>query len=207
MNSENGINNSHNKKKESIFKIFSTQTYLLLLKKKMKNYILTVIGKLDSDKVCKQIALSLTPVVDSPNLKFQHSSGVLVFHFASEVSKSDVFAYVMGSLYGITESFILTELTDNMTVSFPEEIKEHLLNLDETGENVQIKMNLNTIKKNLESLENDDEEEDWVALLLEEELENLKKPTLDQLLDKILSNGVESLSKFEKKILESYSKF
>lgn len=172
----------------------------------MNKYILTVIGNLDSDKTCKQIALSLTPVVDSPNLKFQHTSGVLIFHFASEVTKSELFSYVMGSLYGITESFILTELTDNVTVSFPLDIKNHLLDLDKIGDDIQMKLNLNSIKKNLDSLEPDDFEEDWVALLLEEELENLHKPTLDQLLDKIASNGIDSLNKFEKRILESYSK-
>jgi hypothetical protein len=37
---------------------------------------------------------------------------------------------------------------------------------------------------------------------------NVKKPTLDQLLDKINNseNGIESLSQFEKDTLESYSK-
>lgn len=169
----------------------------------MKNYLLTVIGQFESEKVCKEIALSLTPLVDSPNLKFQHTQGVLVFHFASEVNKDEIFAYVMGILCGITESYILTEITDNMTVSFPQEIKEHLLDLQNTGEDVNMKIDINKIKKNLESLE---EEEDWVALLLDETDALIKKPTLDQILDKITSKGFESLSQFEKDTLESYSK-
>ena len=172
----------------------------------MKKYLLTVIGNVNSDKICKDIALSLTPIVDSPNLKFQHSSGVLVFYFASDVSKSEVYAFVMGVLYGITNSFILTEVTDNMTVYFPPDILKHLLDLDNTGKDVQMKLTLTEIKKNLDSLENDEDDEDFVALLLEQEMENLKKPTLDQILDKISLQGIESLNLFEKKTLETYSK-
>lgn len=169
----------------------------------MKNYLLTVIGHFESEKVCKEIALSLTPLVDSPNLKFQHTQGVIVFHFASEINKDEIFAYVMGILYGITESYILTEITDNMTVSFPQEIKEHLLDLQNTSEDVSMKIDINKIKKNLESLE---EEEDWVALLLGETDGLVKKPSLDQILDKITSKGFDSLSQFEKDTLELYSK-
>jgi hypothetical protein len=52
------------------------------------------------------------------------------------------------------------------------------------------------------------EEDDLVALLLEEMRENnvIKKPSLDQILDKVLTNGMESLSPFEKDTLETYSK-
>ena len=55
----------------------------------------------------------------------------------------------------------------------------------------------------------DEEEEyddDFVALLLNEVKKNLKTPTLDQLLDKIKSEGVESLTQYEMGLLESHSK-
>jgi NADPH-dependent 7-cyano-7-deazaguanine reductase QueF-like protein len=55
----------------------------------------------------------------------------------------------------------------------------------------------------------DQEEEyddDFVALLLNEVKKNLKTPTLDQLLDKIKSEGVESLTQYEMGLLESHSK-
>jgi hypothetical protein len=52
----------------------------------------------------------------------------------------------------------------------------------------------------------DEEDDDFVALLLEGLKKNVKKPTLDYILDKIASDGFESLSQFEKDTLESYSK-
>lgn len=171
----------------------------------MKNYLLTVIGDFETEKVCKEIALSITPLVDSPNLKFQHTKGVLVFHFATEVLKEEIFAYIQGILYGTTESFILTELTDNMTVSFPNDIKEHLLDLQNSSEDVNMKIDLNKIKRNLDFMESE-EAEDWVALLLDEKEDYIKRPSLDQILDKIASKGYDSLSQFEKDTLELYSK-
>jgi hypothetical protein len=62
------------------------------------------------------------------------------------------------------------------------------------------------IKNNLDFME--EEEDDIVALLLEGMKDKglFKKPSLDQILDKVLSNGIESLSSFEKDTLETYSK-
>jgi hypothetical protein len=55
---------------------------------------------------------------------------------------------------------------------------------------------------------NFDEEldEEIVALLLEGIKKSRKKPTLDEILEKILLSGVNSLNQYEKEILENYSK-
>ena len=54
----------------------------------------------------------------------------------------------------------------------------------------------------------DDEEEDddFVALLLGEKNNLFPKPSLDQILDKMIDKGFENLTEFEKDILKSYSK-
>lgn len=171
----------------------------------MKKYILTVIGSFESEKVCQDLALSLTPIVDSAHMKFQHTNGVLLFHFASEVSKSEIFDYVGGILFGITEAYLLTELHDNLTLSMPKEIKEHLLDLENATEDAEMNIDMNRIKKNLDFMEEEDDE-DFVALLLGEKNNLFKKPSLDQILDKVLDKGYESLTEFEKDILKSYSK-
>lgn len=172
----------------------------------MKNYILTVIGKFESEETCKELAISLTPIVDSPNLKFQHASGVLVFHFASEVSKEEIFDYVIGILYGVTESFILTEVNDEVTVQMPQEIKQHLMDLENVSENMEMSIDMKIEKNNLRFNDEEDYDDDFVALLLDEVKRKVKKPSLDQLLEKISKNGFESLSAYEKETLEYYSK-
>jgi hypothetical protein len=172
----------------------------------MNNYLLTVIGSFESEELCKDIALSITPIVDSPNLKFQHAKGVLIFHFASEVSQEEIYDYISGILFGITESFILTEMTDKVSVSMPKDIKEHLFDLEGSTGDVELRLDMNRVKNNMDFSE--EEEEDFVALLLEEMKDKkiFKKPSLDQILDKMLNEGSESLTRFEKDILDNYSK-
>jgi hypothetical protein len=172
----------------------------------MNNYLLTVFGEFETKEMCQNVALSITPIVDSPNLKFQHSKGVLLFHFSSEIPKEEIYEYVKGVLYGLSESFILTTMTDDVSVFMPKDIYNHLFDLDSANGELDMKLDMTRIKNNLDFMEQ--EEDDLVALLLEEMRENnvIKKPSLDQILDKVLTNGMESLSPFEKDTLETYSK-
>jgi hypothetical protein len=172
----------------------------------MNKYLLTVFGEFETKEMCQNVALSITPIVDSPNLKFQHSKGVLLFHFSSEIPKEEIYEYVKGVLYGLSESFILTTMTDDVSVFMPKDIYNHLFDLDSANGEIDMKLDMTRIKNNLDFMEQ--EEDDLVALLLEEMRENnvIKKPSLDQILDKVLTNGMESLSSFEKDTLETYSK-
>ena len=172
----------------------------------MKNYLLTVIGKFNSEKMCQDLAISLTPLVDSPHMKFQHNNGVMIFHFATEVDKSEIFDYVSGILFGVTQTFILTEVSDNMTVSLPKEIKNHLFDLENVSDEVDMNIDMTQIRNNAEMFGDEEDEEDIVALLLGEKDDLVKRPTLDQLLDKINSKGYQSLTPFEQDVLEGYSK-
>jgi hypothetical protein len=172
----------------------------------MNKYLLTILGEFKTKEMCQNVALSITPIVDSPNLKFQHANGVLIFHFSSEIPKEEIYEYVKGVLYGLTDSFILTTMTDDVSVSMPDDIYNHLFDLESADGEMDMKLDMNRIKKNLDFMEQ--EEDDLVALLLEEMRENniIKRPSLDQILDKVLTNGMESLSPFEKDTLETYSK-
>jgi len=102
----------------------------------------------------------------------------------------------------------LTENNDNLSLFMPKDVENHLLDLENKSEDVVIDMNFKDIKNRLEEIEEESDDEDFVALLLDKVKKNVKKPTLDQLLDKINNseNGIESLSQFEKDTLESYSK-
>lgn len=172
----------------------------------MVKYLLTVFGDFEDEKICKEIALSITPLVDSPHLKFNHTKGCLIFHFASEVSHQEIYDYLIGSLFDVTSSFILTEFTDNVSVYLPDDVKKHLLDLENNVGDVQIKIDLTKNLMNTDGLEWSDKENEFVALLLDEVKKTIKKPSLDQLLDKINKTGFDSLSPYEKEILDSYSK-
>jgi hypothetical protein len=174
----------------------------------MNNYLLIVLGTFD-DSMTKEIALSVTPIVDSPNLKFQYTNGVLIFHFTSEVLKEEIFEYIRSVLFGVSDSFFLNTVTDNVSVCLKDSVYNHLFDLNNPGEDSDMKFDMNRIKNNLDFMESEEDDDDkFITLILDQMTEKnfFNKPSLDQILDKMLVSGMESLSPFEKETLEIYSK-
>lgn len=169
----------------------------------MSKYLLTIFGDFKTEAICQEIALSLSPVVDSPNLKFQFTKGVLIFHFGSDMDIKDIHEFLEILSYDLFESFILSEFTDKVSVFMPTDTMEHLFNLDGEGENGQ---EMILIPKNNMEFIDDSSDDEFVALLLDEVKKRVKKPSLDQLLDKIKNEGIDALTPFEKGTLENYSK-
>lgn len=180
----------------------------------MNYYLLSVTNDFASQGLCKEIAISLSPIVDSPNLKFHYTRNQILFSFGTETEKSEIFEYINGVLFGLVEIFVLTEIVDEYSVYLPKDIKEHLFDLESVGDNVTMKIDMSRIKQNLDfSYEDDDDEddddyEDFINKIMTKKLSTPQppQPTLDQILDKLYSEGMDSLSVQEKEILETYSK-
>ena len=180
----------------------------------MNYYLLTITNDFTSKEMCKEIALSISPIVDSPNLKFHNTGNQIIFSFGTETPKNEIYEYITGILYGFIEIFVLTEVVDEFTVSLPKEIKDHLFDLENVGENVSMKLNMERIKKNLDfSYDDDDDDDDDDDIFTSDDFRSLiikyhttePTPTLDQILEKLYSEGMDSLSSKEKNILETYS--
>jgi hypothetical protein len=81
------------------------------------------------------------------------------------------------------------------------------------GENVTMKINMERIKNNLDFSYDDDEDDEDDDTFMEDTFRSLifeyhttdPTPTLDQILDKLYSEGMDSLSSKEKNILKTYS--
>lgn len=170
----------------------------------MNKYLLTVIGDFKSQEKLKEIALAFSPLVDSPTLKYQYIKGVLLFYFESEMDIKDIHEFLELTSYELYDSFILSEMTDKVSVFMPQEYADHLFNLEDNGDSSECDVVL--IPKNNIEHDNEVEDDEFVALLLDEVKRRLKPPSLDQLLEKIKIQGIESLTPFEKGTLENYSK-
>ncbi len=180
----------------------------------MNYYLLSVTNDFESQGLCKEIAISLSPIVDTPNLKFHYTRNQILFSFGTETEKSEIFEYVNGVLYGLVEIFVLTEIVDEYTVYLPKDIKEHLFDLESVGDDVTMKIDMSRIKQNLDfsfeddDEDDDDEDDDFITNMIYNKIITPKsvQPTLDQLLDKLCLEGMDSLSVQEREILETYSK-
>ena len=167
----------------------------------MNKYILTIIGEIKEDE-CPDIVLSLGEVVDSNNVKFVHNDNVIMLCFGSNVEKNNLFCFIQGVLYGITDTYVLSDVTNDMYVSLPKAMKGFILDL-ESGDDVEFASDFD-----LDIIDEDEDEEDSQLMkLLNRNLKKTnKRPSLDFLLEKISRDGIESLSETEKKFLDEYSK-
>jgi len=101
------------------------------------------------------------------------------------------------------DSFILTEYNDNVSVFMTDDMKQHLFDLETETEGA-ITFEFET-KNDFDISYDKDDEDDIVTALMNQVKKNLQIPTLDQLLDKVVDNGVESLTPYEKTTLDNYS--
>jgi hypothetical protein len=171
----------------------------------MKKYLLTVFGDLQNYEKQEEVVISLSPLVDSPSLKFQYGKEFMIAHFESELDPKEIYEFLEMCSENLYDSFILSEYNEKVSVFMSNENREHLFDLDGSKGTLGQEMII-TINKDEEYFEDDDEEDEFTSKIIAELKRQLKPPTLDQLLDKINEKGYEVLSNFEKGILENYSK-
>jgi hypothetical protein len=171
----------------------------------MKKYLLTIFGNLENYEKQEEVVISLSPLVDSPSLKFQYGKEFMIIHFVSELEPKEIYEFLEMCSENLYDSFILSEYNEKVSVFMSNENKGHLFNLDgSTGASGQEM--IITINKDKEYFEGDEEDDEFTSKIIAELKRQLKPPTLDQLLDKINEKGYEVLSNFEKGLLEKYSK-
>ena len=182
----------------------------------MKNYLATVIGNFITDESCNDMVMSVAPLVDSPNMKYQFGGGIIMMHFATDVPKDEIFEYITGLIHVDSEILILTEVSDKVSVHVPYEKSGHLFDLDNPGQNNDYSIDMKGVIENTD-LYNDFDEDD-IDISFSNELESqfkskiqhwmgtpAVKTTLDTILDKINVLGMDSLTKHELTLLQNYS--
>jgi hypothetical protein len=177
------------------------------------SYMLFIFGDFDEqENLATNLSSQLLTVVSSPFLKFTYGEYGVVFHFRSKEVFSDLKEYIDMGMSEITEQYFLMEVTKNMDIKMPKKLKKDFLNIDgeekkketRTGEiNVESKL-----KERKEELRNFTFEflmpTDFNQMVQTNEPDYL--PTVDEILDKISENGIESLTETEKEILDNYGK-
>jgi hypothetical protein len=177
------------------------------------SYMLFIFGDFDEqENLATNLSSQLLTVVSSPFLKFTYGEYGVVFHFRSKEVFSDLKEYIDMGMSEITEQYFLMEVTKNVDIKMPRKLKKDFLNIDgeekkkenKTGEiNVESKL-----RERKEELRNFTFEflmpTDFDKMVQTNEPDYL--PTVDEILDKISENGIESLTEQEKAILDNYGK-
>lgn len=170
----------------------------------------------DQDKLIELVVDEIKFIADSDNIKFYYGESSAIFTFKSNDNISDI-----NELFNIIFSdsniiyIILPFSNDKMSVKLPNGIYEHLFDINNSetlsGFTSKVQESLDKFNNltndlefiNLSDYDDDEDDEDGYELL---KIKNKKRePTIDDILDKISENGLESLLDNELKILKKYS--
>ena len=172
----------------------------------MKKYLLSIHGDYQTKQICKEIATVLTPIVDSPHLKFSLKQHQLLFCFESDVEQSELKSYIEGSLFGLYEYFIMSVVDDNLSVSMDSETVGHLFDTSNESSNPDMVIDMSKELKGENDPSIEELENEYLRDFLNEIKSKIRQPSLDEILDKINRKGLQSITPFEKEILDNYGK-
>lgn len=176
----------------------------------MNDYISIILGEFEDQRKVYDLMLAITPVVESDTLKFHYCDTSVVCHFQSPEPREEINQYFRSALYGLTDMIFIVESSD-MSFTMNEEMQKHLMDLTES-ENSNMVIDMEKIRKgeggfleqdliNLPIIFDEEDEEDQIEMIRKQS----KKPSLDELLEKIHIYGYDSLSETEINLLNTYS--
>lgn len=176
----------------------------------MTKYFLFIFCDKPSSKIEEVMdTIKLVSDCTKSNYLLSDKSNSIIIHFSSEVDINDLREYVYITISQYSKIFFMLECNEKTLLAMSDENLKHLVNLNDKMTDT----NNFTYRNNPESLteSQDDEIEendsDIMALkLLSSVKKNCKLPTLNEILDKISEQGVQSLTELEIQILNTYSK-
>ena len=171
------------------------------------NYLLFVYYNTDvknSEEKTQEIGGFISDVMTSKEIKFMYGDLHSIFNFASDLSFDEMKDFMDIAAVDIQQfEYILIPKPRNIGSNFDEDNMKHLLSLKNKPKD---KLKPVTPKLRTNDIRGGENFMDIADIIL-----GIKRPeicdlTLDELLDKIGNEGIESLSELEKKKLDEYSK-
>lgn len=189
------------------------------------SYLLFVFGDMRVEGSQDEIAASLITITKHEKLKFIYGDYHMVLNLETDLPFDELKEFIYEVLKSERFEYFLMPTSDKTSVKLPNEMAQHLFDLENETENVFIftQENVEDIKRrnkagdeeldmiinyflseNNLSFDDEDEEEDMLIKKIQREQKEVK-PSIDELLEKIVENGIESLTLQEKQLLDEYS--
>ena len=172
-------------------------------------YLLFVYGEYgEKENHIQLIADFIAPSCTNNIIKYQHGAAGAIYHFESDVETKKLGKFLENTITDLTAMFFLVPVNDEVMISVDDDIMSHLFDLSDKTESG---LDVDNFYENPEKNEDFIDLVNKFALHMEQEVANLIKKqveplTLDQILDKILEEGIDNLTDNEKQKLDEYSK-
>ena len=162
-------------------------------------YLLVVFENLKKKtKLVKTIAESISIIADEESVKYSYGDNVAIINFHSMDDQEDVSIYVDELLKGVVTLFFLTPYSDNVYTSLPMDVHKYLFGeseiIDEDNYNLEDEIEIDRLFPPFNS-----KSTTKVAK------PKIKELSLDEILDKINTEGIHSLTEQERQTLETHS--
>ena len=198
-----------------------------MINKEPIQYLLFVYGDFrGKDKIVELISLQLSSFTTmTSNIKFNYGDYGAIYNFESEHNFYNIRDHVHIILEKVSFQYFLIEKPKNMYAYMPPELKINLFDLFSDNDNKEYNIteeeesnytnlvdmfyyNTNTTFSEEDLFKGIDKDQLFQNIMerLRYEDEEEYKPTVDDILDKIRDKGIESLTSYEKNLLEEYSK-
>ena len=190
----------------------------------MDDYLLFVFGNLTVEGSQDEIASALLPITKNEKVKFIYGSYHMVVNLETDLPFDELKEYIYETLKSDVFEYFLMPMSDKTSVKLPETMAEHLFDLENDTDKVHVftQLNVEELKKRdkqtdeeldliinyflsnneFDMEDDDDDEEDD---LIKQVMNKPKQPSIDELLEKIVENGMDSLTLQEKQLLDEYS--
>lgn len=159
----------------------------------------------DQDKFVTMLGEEISMLAMSTDVRYYYGPQSAVYVFTSGESFKNLSEFIKIMFEEEKIPFMLLPLDkENMTSGFGEEVDKHLFGNSPLVIKPTNISKINKINEMFEDLiqENFDEEDNEIEKLRSKPYE----PSVNDILDKIKDNGIKSLTKKEKTILDNYSK-
>jgi hypothetical protein len=171
------------------------------------NYLLFVYYNAEvenSEEKTQEIGTKLAEHMTSSQVKFMYGDRHAIFHFGCKseyIDVSDVVFFISEEVVGF--EYLLTKKGRDYSSNFDKDNLEHLMTLKNTTPK---KHKPTPPKLRTKDLEGGETFMDIADLIMNFKRKEVCNMTLDELLDKISAQGMNSLSELEKEKLYEYSK-
>jgi hypothetical protein len=171
-------------------------------------YFLLLFGNFkDNNFLLEQILGQFEPILCSKFIKFHYTDEYVISHFETEETPKDIKEFCKIVLEDIIDNYILLPHNKNVLISLPKDIENELMDLehdnivkpDKLSEKPDIKHISEVMDHVLTNLFGLKDESDDIY-------EQAIVPTLDELLDKLKTVGIDKLTNQEKELLYDYSR-
>lgn len=185
-----------------------------------ETYLLFVFGDFTTDSKVYDVGQSIILTSSDETIKYIYGSYHMVLKITTDIPFDEFKQFIFTTLKEDTYEYFLMPYSEKSSVKLPKKLAENLFDLDEENENVRV-MDIPTLEEvERQSKQGDDELDKLISYFTKDmglnfEMEDeevdpmmFKKviePTMNEILDNMVENGVESLTLEDKRLLEKYA--